>query len=127
MDTLFTMRGRIIAASALAAAAGLALSVTSCGGGGYGGGGSGSAMYSIGGTVSGLAAGDTLVLQDRGTDNKTITANGPFAFSTTLTYGMAYNVTVLTQPATPAQTCTVTNGTGTVGYANVTNVTVTCI
>ncbi len=110
------------------AAACLALAVSACGGGGgYGGGGGGAASYTVGGTVSGLAAGDTLVLQDDGTDNKTIAANGAFTFSKTLSYGMAYNVTVLTQPATPAQTCTVTNASGTIGYSNVTNVTVTCI
>jgi len=40
--------------------------------------------------------------------------------------GSLYAVTVLTQPGTPTQTCVVTNGSGTIGAANVTNVTVAC-
>lgn len=77
--------------------------------------------YTIGGTVSGLAG--TLVLQNNGGDSQTLTANGPFTFSTPVTAGGSYNVTVQTQPAT--QICTVSNGSGTVS-ANVTNVDVVC-
>ncbi len=40
--------------------------------------------------------------------------------------GAAYAVTVLTQPAGPAQTCVVTSGSGTVASANVTSVAVSC-
>jgi hypothetical protein len=40
--------------------------------------------------------------------------------------GTAYAVTVLTQPSSPTQNCTVTGGTGT-ATANVTSVTVTCV
>ena len=78
--------------------------------------------YSVGGTVSGLTG--TLVLQDNGGDNLTVTANGSFAFPTQLASGAAYAVTVKTQPS--GQTCTVSSGTGTVGSANITNVAVTC-
>ena len=74
--------------------------------------------FTIGGTVSGLT-GTGLVLQDNGGNNLTVTANGSFTFSTALTSGAAYDVTVLTQPSSPAQTCTVTDGTGTAS-ANVT-------
>ena len=77
--------------------------------------------YSIGGTVSGL--GGQLVLRN-GTENLTVTASGAFTFATRVTSGTAYSVTVATQPA--GQSCTVTNGTGTVGQANVTNVNVSC-
>jgi hypothetical protein len=81
--------------------------------------------YTVGGTVSGLV-GTGLVLQNNGGDNLNITANGPFTFATALANGSPYNVTVLTQPTGPAQTCTVTNGSGTISGANVTNVQVTC-
>jgi hypothetical protein len=64
------------------------------------------------------------VLQDNGGDNLTLTANGTFTFATPLASGTAYNVTVQTSPT--GQTCTVTSGTGTIGSANITNVTVTC-
>ena len=78
--------------------------------------------YSVGGTVSGLSG--TVVLQDNGGDNLTVTANGSFTFPTQLASGAAYAVTVLTQPS--GQTCTVSSGTGTVGSANVTTVAVIC-
>jgi hypothetical protein len=78
--------------------------------------------YSVGGSVSGLSG--TLVLQNNGGDNLSVTANGSFAFATKLTGGSAYSVTALTQPS--GQTCTVSGGTGTVAAANVTSVVVTC-
>ena len=78
--------------------------------------------HSVGGTVSGLTG--TLVLQDNGGDNLSVTANGSFTFPTQLASGSAYSVTALTQPS--GQTCTVSGGTGTIGSANVTSVAVTC-
>ena len=78
--------------------------------------------YSIGGNISGLSG--TVVLQDNGNDNLSVSAAGPFTFSTRLVTGAAYNVTVNANP--PGQSCTVTNGSGTVSSANVTNVAVTC-
>jgi len=79
--------------------------------------------YTVGGSVTGMTGG-TLVLQDNGADNKTITANGAFTFATAIASGSAYSVTVLTQPS--GQSCSVTNGGGTVTSANITNVGVTC-
>ena len=78
--------------------------------------------YSIGGTVSGLSG--TVVLQDNGGDDLSVSASGAFTFGTGLTSGTAYSVTVKTNPA--GQTCSVANGSGTVGSAGVTNVAVTC-
>lgn len=85
----------------------------------------GTNTYTIGGSVSGLAG--TLVVSNGGKD-RTITANGSYAFAVPLASGAGYNVTVKSQPAYPpaAQTCTVTNPTGTVGSANVTNVNLAC-
>jgi hypothetical protein len=81
--------------------------------------------YTIGGTVSGVA-GAGLVLQQNGGDNLAIAADGTFTFATPLGNGVPYAVTVLTQPNNPPQTCIVTNGSGTVAAANVTDVEVTC-
>ncbi len=78
--------------------------------------------YSAGGTVSGLAG--TVVLQNNGSDSLTVGSNGAFTFTTPVAQGGTYSVTVQTQPAT--QTCTVANGAGTMGGANVTNIAVTC-
>ena len=82
------------------------------------------ASYSVGGTVSGLLTGQTLVLQDNGGDNLTLTDSGPFTFATKVTSGQPYDVTVLTQPS--GGTCTVQNASGTMGAADVSNVSVTC-
>ena len=80
--------------------------------------------YTIGGTISGLSSG-SLVLKNNGGDTLTISANSTnFTFATALANSATYAVTVGTQPS--GLTCSVSNGTGTVASANVTNVTVTC-
>lgn len=78
----------------------------------------------IGGQVTGLL-GSGLVLQDNGTDSLPVRSSGPFNFATTISNGAAYNVTVLVQPSSPTQTCTVAGGSGTAS-SNVGNVVVTC-
>src|SRR5580704_8845696 len=80
----------------------------------------------VGVTVGGLS-GTGLVLQDNGADNLPITgANTTAQFKTAITIGSTYNVTVLTQPSGPAQTCSVTNGTGTATSGVAINVQITC-
>jgi hypothetical protein len=78
--------------------------------------------YSVGGTVSGLNG--TVVLQNNLSDDTNIVANGSYTFSTQLSNGSNYSVTIKTQPT--GQTCTVTNGTGTINGANVTNANISC-
>ncbi len=78
--------------------------------------------YTVGGAVSGLSG--TVVLQDNGGDNLSVTANGPFTFGTALPGGAAYSVTVKTNPT--GQACTVSSGSGTIAAANVTSVAVSC-
>ena len=80
------------------------------------------AIYTIGGTVSGLT-GTGLVLQNSGGNNLSVSANGAFTFSSSVYSSSTYSVTVLTQPT--GQTCTVSSGSGTV-TTNVTNVQVAC-
>ncbi|MDH3672701.1 MAG: YCF48-related protein [Gammaproteobacteria bacterium] len=82
--------------------------------------------FSVSGTVAGLA-GSGLVLQNNGGDDLAISGNGAFLFATPLADGDTYNVTVLSQPTSPAQTCSVTNGSGRSSGANVTNVSVNCV
>ena len=84
---------------------------------------SASTTYTVGGDLSGLTS--SVVLQNNGADNLTLNANGAFTFNTPISVGSTYDVTVLTQPA--GQNCTVTNGTGTMGNAAVTNVAVECL
>ncbi len=78
--------------------------------------------YSVGGSLSGLNGG-TLVLQNNGSDDLSLSVNGGFIFSTEIAEGSPYTVTVLTQPT--GQTCIVTNGSGNVSGA-VSNVDVSC-
>jgi Domain of unknown function (DUF4369) len=81
----------------------------------------------VGGNITGLATGASVILQNNGGDSLTVSANGPFVFKTAVTGPTdAYVVTVNTQPTTPNQICTVTNGSGTAS-ANVTNVGVACV
>ncbi len=102
-----------------------AVAVASCGGGGGGGGGSDEppvATFSVGGTVQGLEG--TLVLQNNGGDNLSISADGSFTFSSRLNNGSSYSITVGTQPT--GQICTVNSGSGTVSGSNVTSVDIRC-
>jgi hypothetical protein len=97
----------------------------SCGGGGNGG-SSGvglPATYTVGGTLSGLT-GTRLVLEDNDGNNLSLSANGPFVFSTALASGSPYSVTVFSQPT--GQSCVVSNGAGTVNNANINTVDVAC-
>lgn len=80
--------------------------------------------FTIGGAVSGLGSGLSVTLLDNGTDSLTVSSNSNFTFAKALPTGATYSVTVGTQPT--GQTCTVTNGSGTVGTSNITNVAVTC-
>jgi hypothetical protein len=84
------------------------------------------AGFTVGGTVSGLD-GTGLVLTNNGGDDLTITGNGAFTFGTPLSGGEGYAVAVSVQPSDLSQTCSVTNGSGTVASANVTDVAVNCV
>ena len=83
-----------------------------------------SSKFSIAGTVNGLT-GSGLMLQNNGLDNLPVSGTGTQQFTFPTLVPGTYNVSVLTQPSNPTQTCQVTNGTGT-ATANVTNVTITC-
>ncbi len=85
------------------------------------GGGDGGAHH-VGGNTSGL--GGSLVLENNGKDVLTVTKDGAFTFATPLASGSTYEVTAVKQPN--GQTCTIANGTGTVGATDVTNVAVSC-
>lgn len=80
--------------------------------------------YSVGGEVSGLTAGQSVTLLDNGSDALKVSANGTFTFTTELTSAAAYAVTIQTQPA--GEICTVSNGSGSIGAANITHVGVSC-
>lgn len=105
-----------------------ALLIDACSGGGGGGGGvSGPpVMYTVGGSVLGLN-GTGLVLQDNLGNDLAIASSGTFVFTTGISTGGAYSVTVKTQPIDVWQTCAVGGGSGTIAASNVTAVVVTCV
>ncbi len=79
--------------------------------------------YMVGGTVSGLTG--TLTLQNNGGDDLVVKGDGGLTFATAIADGASYNVTVLTHP--DGQTCSATNGTGSISGADVTDVAVPCL
>lgn len=82
--------------------------------------------FSVGGSASGLS-GSGLVLQLNGTIDLPVSANGNFRFPKPMNKGSAYNVTVKSSPSSPVkQTCTISQGSGTVGSAAVNNISVSC-
>jgi hypothetical protein len=91
------------------------------------GGDSGPALHSVGGTVTGLAAGNNVIIQNNGGDNLTVSGNGNFTFATKLAAGSRYAVSVLGQPSTPTQSCTVNNPSGPVAAADITTVVIVCV
>jgi N-acetylneuraminic acid mutarotase len=113
-----------------------ALLAGGCGGGGGGGGsGSGGATAStasvgvtgltVGGTVTGLHSGTTLVLQNNGANNLTIGADGPFTFTKPANQGSKYAVTLLTSPS--GEKCSIASASGVLATTDVTNIAVVCL
>lgn len=114
-----------------ACATGLLLAVTACDGGKNpdddtdDAGDTDVALHTVGGTVTGLA-GTGLVLHLDGGEDLPIAADGAFTFATALASGATYAVTVTSDPTCPVRRCAVSSGSGTVGDADVSDVTVTC-
>jgi len=81
--------------------------------------------FTVGGSVSGLAAGQQLTLYDNGGDPLVITANGAFTFASVVAYNGAYDVVVNTQPT--LQTCTVSNGSGAAVTSDINSINVNCV
>ncbi|PJZ44434.1 beta strand repeat-containing protein [Leptospira brenneri] len=77
-------------------------------------------------TVSGLLGSNLIINLNSGVETKTINANGSYQFTTNLTTGSNFDVTINTQPTLPIQTCSVSGGTGVVGYGDVTSIIVNC-
>lgn len=105
--------------------AALALALNGCGGGG-GGGDDGPRTYAIGANIDGLV-GSRLVLSNNGIPVSIAPAyKGQMSgLYSGLANGASYDITVATQPTTPAQTCVVSNGKGTIADADP-NISVTC-
>lgn len=104
----------------LAAAVGV-VTLAACGGGS----GGAAPTYTISGSVLGLTE-SGLTLTNNGGAPLSVAAHAT-SFSFPATSAATYQVAVAKQPANPPQTCTVSNGSGTAGQANVTSVRVSCV
>ena len=80
--------------------------------------------FFVGGTVMGTGGNSGLTLQLNGGQDLAVNADGNFQFPLPLSDTASYAVTVASQP--PGKTCTVTNGSGLIGNANITDVAVAC-
>ncbi len=81
--------------------------------------------HSVGVSVAGLA-GAGLVLQLNGANDLSIGGNGASSFATAIDSGASYVVTVATEPANPTQSCSIKNGSGTIGNADV-SISIACV
>nr|WP_312989445.1 Ig domain-containing protein [Comamonas koreensis] len=81
--------------------------------------------YTVGGTIAGLRVGGQVTVQNNDVETLVRNADGAFTFTQTVEFGSPYAVTVTAQPAD--QTCTVTQGSGTMEASDVSNVAVNCV
>jgi hypothetical protein len=79
---------------------------------------------SVGGTLNGLADGNSITLANNGADKLTLTANGAFVFPTGIEKGGAFNLSISSLPKN--QPCTHTYGAGKVQTVEVTSLNVIC-
>jgi uncharacterized repeat protein (TIGR03803 family) len=80
--------------------------------------------FTLAGKVVGLASGENVSLQTSASSSLVVSSDGAFAFPKALMNGAGYSVSIVSQPA--HQMCAVTNGTGIINLADVTNVIVNC-
>ena len=104
----------------------IALTLTTCIAACGGGSPDAPADHTVGGSVSGLASMDGLVLQNNAGDDLAVDGNGRFTMPTAQRSGTTYSVTVKKQPTSPPQGCAVSNGDGMVEAGDVKNVDVSC-
>lgn len=83
-----------------------------------------SGSFTIGGSVSGLSGGTVILTNTGNFEAKSISANGAFSFSTAIADNTAYSVVATSHPS--MQNCSITNGSGTISSAIVTNIAVSC-
>jgi len=74
--------------------------------------------YTVSAAVANLL-GSGLVLRNDNTNDLAVVGNGQTNFTAAIASGASYDVTVATQPSSPAQVCTPANGGGIVGGGNV--------
>lgn len=86
--------------------------------------------YSIGGTVSGLNPGEQLAVEASiditGASSAYVTQNGDFTLTQPVEGNATYNIPLADVVSQPSRACTITNESGTLNNANVTNIQIQC-
>ncbi|TGM42512.1 hypothetical protein EHQ92_17145 [Leptospira biflexa] len=82
--------------------------------------------FQISVTVSGLVGTGLTLSLNSGLSSLTIDADGNYPFGSTLITGQDFNVSIVNQPILPNQTCSVSGGTGVVGFGNISSIIVNC-
>jgi len=80
--------------------------------------------HTISGTITGVSG--SIVLQDNGRDDLTVTADGPFVFPLKIPQGSVYDVTTRSASGGQSQTCQFQNARGVVGNHDVTDIVLAC-
>lgn len=80
--------------------------------------------YTIGGTLMGLATGNSITVANNNANNIKLAADGAFTFPGTQLTGSGYNLSIVNLPSN--QPCTYTYGTGTVNATNISGLSVIC-
>ena len=84
-------------------------------------------QYTIGGTVTGLAGGNSVTLQNKQGDDLIVMEDGAFTFPAALDDGESYAVTVAALTGSVLQRCDVTAGAGMVAGTDVEDVEINCV
>lgn len=82
--------------------------------------------YTVQVNITGLV-GSGLVMSNHGSDIMAVPANGLYQFARTIPLRFPFNVSIVSQPTTPLQTCHVTNGSGVSSNAVQVRVDVDCV
>jgi len=83
--------------------------------------------HTVGGMVTGLVGGSVTLSLNGGAQTEIVSTDGAFAFADAIDSGSGYAVTIAVQPTNPVQSCSITNGNGTLGAGDVSDIVVTCV
>jgi N-acetylneuraminic acid mutarotase len=81
--------------------------------------------YFVGGMLNGLVGNQLTIAINEG-EQITLVNNGEFFFNQLLLNGDSYNITLVSNPVLPRQTCEITNGMGQISSNDILNIAINC-
>lgn len=76
--------------------------------------------------VSGLVGSGLTLSLNSGLSSLTVNTDGDYSFPSQLLTGQSFTVTITNQPVLPTQTCSVSGGSGVIGFGNINSIIVNC-